>query len=242
MKDIFTFTINKAIDKEIKEETPEGTLIKKERAYSPVNIILKSPSRLEREQALEFEAAEWSKAVSAGVLTRQMLSKIYSDNGGVFSKEEVKNSAKLLEDYNDKVITYQKLILEDKDSEDAKILRDEITDLYTKIQNLEFEREELFRNSAETRARDKAIQWLILFLTYIQDGNVKPRPFFGEGDFEDRLNKLYELSEFTDEFTKSVIEKSALYITFWHLGKLSKKEDFEFLEKELNKSSTNEPS
>lgn len=238
MKELFAFTVNKKIEKEVKEETPEGVLLKKEFVVEPTDIILKLPSRQERELAIEFEAREWSKAVSAGMLTRQMLSKIYSDQGGVFSKDDLKYASDLINEYNEKLLLWQKSSVEhvDIDSGEMQTLKKEITDLYSKIQLIDYEREDLFKNSAENRARDRVIQWLVLNLTYTKENDKKYKLFFGEGSFEEKLNKLYEFSEIDDPFYKSVIEKAVLFITLWHLGKISSKEDFELLEKELNKN------
>jgi hypothetical protein len=236
MKELYNFTVNNSKEVEIKTETPDGTLIKKEKKEFPVTIILKSPSRLEKEEAAAFEAMEWSKAVKEGFLTKQMLAKVYADNGGVFSKEEVKLSNQLADEYNSKVLEWQQALINKKEEEVLDRLKNEVTELYSKIQINENKKEDLFRNSAETRARDKTIQWLILFLTYIKDETEKVSPFFGVGDFDSKLNKLYELSELDDDFNKTVIEKAALYISFWYMGRLNSKEDFEFLNSELDKT------
>lgn len=235
MKELYNFSVNNSKDVEIKTETPDGTLIKKEKKEFPVTVILKSPSRLEKEEAAAFEAMEWSKAVKDGFLTKQMLAKVYADNGGVFSKEEIKVSTQLADEYNSKVLEWQQAIINKKDEAVLERLKEEVTELYSKIQLNENRKEDLFRNSAESRARDKTIQWLILFLTYIKDETEKVTPFFGDGDFDAKLNKLYELSELDDPFTKSVIEKAALYISFWYMGRLNSKEDFDFLNSELDK-------
>lgn len=235
MKELYNFNVNKLTEVEVKTETPDGVLIKKEQQDVPVKVILKSPSRMEKEAAASFEATEWSKAVRDGILTKQMLAKIYSDNGGVLSKEDIKKSTKLVEEYNSKIIEWQQAIIDKNDDLKLENLKKEVGELYTQIQIIENEREELFRNSAETRAREKTIQWLILHLTYVEE-NGKPVPFFGTGDFDERLNKMYELSEEDNPFNKSVLEKSALYISFWYMGRLSAKEDFEYLNTELDKS------
>lgn len=235
MKELYAFNINKSIEVEIKINTPDGTLLKKEIKEVPVKIILKSPSRLDKENAAAFEATEWSKAVRDGILTKQMLAKIYSDNGGILSKEDIKKSTKLIEEYNLKILEWQQATIDKADEAKLELLKNEVSSLYSQVQIIDTEREELFRNSAETRARDKTIQWLILFLTFVEE-NGKPVPFFGSGDFEEKLNKLYELSENEDKFNKEVLEKAALYISFWYMGRLSAKEDFEYLNTELNKS------
>lgn len=234
LKELYNFNVPKVKKIETSVETPDGKLISTKDEEVPVKIILKSPSRLEKEEAASWEAKEWSKAVREGILTKQMLAKFYSDNGGVISKEEVKASTKLVEDYNSKILEWQKAIIDKSNDPKLEELKKEVSELYSKIQIIESEREELFRNSAETRARDKTIQWLILYLTYVEEDG-KPVPFFGDGEYEDRLNKMYELSETDDSFNKTVIEKSALYISFWYMGRLSAKEDFEYLNNELNK-------
>jgi len=236
MKELYSFNIKKEVVTEISTETPEGTLMKKKKSKVPVKVILKSPSRLDKEQAYSFEATEWSKAVSSGLLTKQMLNRLYSDNGGVLSKEEVKYSNGLIESYNDKVREFQKAHADGKKDEELIVLKGEISDLYSQIQTIDNSREELFKNSAETHAKEKTIVWLVLFLTFVENEG-KTIPFFGEGDYETKLNNLYTMSDSDDEFNKKVIEKASLYISFWYYGKLNDKADFEFLDKELEKNS-----
>lgn len=236
MKEIYSFTIKKETEVETKVETADGVLIKKKKAKVPVKVILKSPSRFEKELAYSFEATEWSKAVSSGLLTKQMLSRYYADNGGILSKDDLKYSNELVDSYNEKIREYQKLTVEKATDEALAPLKDEISDLYSKIQIIDNSREELFKNSAETRAKEKTVVWLVLYLTYLEE-NGKPVPFFGEGDYDAKLKKLYDFSEMEDSFINSVIEKASLYISFWYHGRLNDKEDFDFLNKELEKTS-----
>ncbi len=236
MKEIYSFTIKKNTEIEVKENTEDGVLIKKKKAKVPVKVILKSPSRFEKELAYSFEATEWSKAVASGLLTKQMLARYYSDNGGVLSKEDLKYSNELIEKYNAKILEYNKAKTDSLSEEKLEEFKNEISDLYSEIQRIDNVREELFKNSAETRSKEKTVVWLVLYLTYIEE-NGKAIPFFGEGDYESKLQKLYDFSELEDKFINSVIEKASLYISFWYHGRLNDREDFDFLNKELEKTS-----
>lgn len=235
MKELYSFKINKTKEVEVKKETEDGILTKLEKKDVPYKIVLKSPSIAEKSSLEEFQATEWSKMVSSGVLTRQMLSKIYSDNGGIFSKDDVKNYAKLIEDYNSMLLEYQQITQEKgkkaKEDKRSQEITDELVNIYQEIEKINQAREELFRNSAESRSRDKAIQWLVLFLTYVEDDSGKIVPLFPQDDYESKLDELNLLVESEDEFQNKVIEKASLFLSFWFLGKISGKEDFERLEK-----------
>jgi hypothetical protein len=240
MKNIYSFNVIKKVPTDVKTETADGTLTKTELIDTPVKIILKSPSIKERSEAEEFQAIEWNKAVSSGIMTKKMLVKMYSDSGGVLSKEEIKFYDSLVNEYNSLLTEYQELsLVKGKKNQETKDKLEEILDklksIYSDISQIDLAREDLFRNSAESRAKDKTIQWLTLFLTYIEK-NGKPVQFFSGDSYSDKLEDLFAKEDSGDEFDLEVLKKSSLFISLWFLGKISEKEDFEKLEKTLNES------
>lgn len=237
MKEIFRFTASKEKEVEVKTETPDGILTKKEVQKQPVSIVIKSPSILEKEWLDEFQAVEWSKLVLSGVLTKQMLLKIYSDSGGILSKDDTERYIKLIEKYNTALLNYQELnSLKGKKKENQdnlKVASEELEKLYVEIQSFDNAREELFKNSVESKVQDKSIQWLTLFLGYIEEDG-KLTPICPGDDYKSKVKFYHDVKASDDSFSNSVIDKVAFYVSLWYLGRVTEKEDFERLEASLN--------
>ena len=99
MKELFSFniTVNKEVEKtETKEENGQTiTVTQKVKEDVPVRIIIKQPSRKNMEDADLQYSVEMSNCVKKGILTKGMLTKKYSDTGGMFSEDDAKELMKL---------------------------------------------------------------------------------------------------------------------------------------------------
>ena len=237
MKEIFRFEAFRDKEVEVKTQTADGVLTKTEVQKQPVNIIIKSPSILEKEWLDEFQAVEWSKLVMSGVLTKQMLLKIYSDSGGILSKDDTKRYIDLIEKYNTALLNYQEInSLKGKkkdQQENLKVVTEELEKLYQEIQSFDSAREDLFKNSVESKVQDRSIQWLSLFLGYIEDGKDLTPVCTGE-TYQDKLKSFYSIKNSDDAFLNLVLDKIAFYVSLWYLGRVTTKEDFQRLEASLN--------
>jgi hypothetical protein len=101
-KELYNFTIFEEKEVTVEEtrvdETTQEEIIVKKKVIekSPIQIILKKPTRRQIEEAdLEY-SVEMSKCIKRGILTKAMLAKRYSDTGGMISENE---SEKLTELY-----------------------------------------------------------------------------------------------------------------------------------------------
>ena len=244
MNELYSFYISKEKEIEKTEETPDGKLTKKVKESIPVKLILKKPSRLEMERAEEVYAVEWSESVKKGILTKPMLARVYSDSGGFFSKEESGVYIALLESFGQKDLEYKKIGLVSNPDEDTekrkKNLQDELSSIVVKIQNFENQQSQIFDQTAEVRARNKTIQWLVLNLTYTLEDSEDPKPFFKGKNDDEKQESYYLMLEGGDDFDIKVVDKSALTFSFWYMGKASSKEDFEFLDKQIESESKEE--
>lgn len=239
MKEIYSFIINKKVSKEKIEETDKGKLVSTIEEDVPVEIILKKPSRLESEEADMIYSIEYGKCVRAGVLTKALVEKLY---------DEKEKSGILSDDFNQKYVSlytkffniqneYTKLDLSDKKTDEDKkrleTLAIEYSEVEGEIRSLELARNSIFQNTAETKAQNKTITWLTLFLTYFKD-NSNIVPFFKGETFEDKLSHYDELIEDADEFTLSVIDKMAYFVSLYYLGRATTKEDFDAINASLS--------
>ena len=243
-KELYSFVLNKVVEKEESvaskdKKTGENiTVTKKVKTKEPVTIRIKKPSRKELEEA-EFEfSVEMSKCVKRGILTKAMLAKKYSDTGGLMSEDD----AKILVDSYKKVFDlqneYSRLEIVQTKNAKQKARVDEITTELAEVrrQIVEFESnyQSLFDHTADVKAQNRLILWYVLMLTHIQnEDDNEPTPFFGEGDFENRLTEYYRREEEEDEFYFLVTKKAATILAFWFFNQASDKKSFDELVKRI---------
>jgi hypothetical protein len=239
MKTIYEFAINKdAIVKETEESVDASgqkiTITKDVNKPVPQNYFIKKPTRALFDEAELFYGVKLSEGVKAGLLTRTLLNKRYVDDGGILADKTKNAEADAYKDLYDAQNEIQRLdSLEEKDRPEyfetkKQELQDKISAIKNSLTELEMQKESLFDNTAETRARNKVITWWILFLSYYEKNGEK-LPFFGEGDYEARMNKYDEIFESEDPHLIKVANAFIYFISFWYVGRAVSKEDFELL-------------
>lgn len=231
LREIYSFTfekkekIKKTDVKKIKnEETGEEeeiSMTKEVEEAVPYRLVMKQPTRRQIEDAeLEF-SVEMSKCVKKGILTKAMLAKKYSDTGGLLPEEDAKALTKMYIRYGELSQESERIRIKSKISdEDQKKLDDisaEITELRKNIVDVETSYSNLFNHTADVRAENKVIQWYILHLTYTQKEDSDDLvPLFEGNDFEQKLERYYELEEDGDELYDIVGGKVAALFSFWY--------------------------
>lgn len=240
IKEIYSFSVPKKIKKEVTEQTGDTKVIKTVEEVEPVKVIFKNPSRSEREEADMVYAVEYGRCVRAGVLTSPLIEKLYDEKekSGILSDDFAGKYLSLYERFFNVQNEFTRLDLKtDKSDEDTKKLNEvaaEFTTIKRDLQALEASRNSLFQNTAETKAQNKTILWLTLFLTYIQEPDKEAESFFVGKTFEEKLNSYDKMLEGNDEFDFGVIDKMAFFIALWYMRKASTKEDFNQIESDLN--------
>jgi hypothetical protein len=238
-KKIYEFTVSKEeeLDKiEIKvEDGKEITITSKIKQPVQRRFFIKKPNRGLFEEAELFYAVKLSEGIKAGLLTRSLLSKRYSNDGGALSEQDKGKYAELYVELFNKQNEFQKLSIVEKnqrskeDQEYFDKLSAGIINLRTEIQDFEIAQASLFDQTAENRARNKTILWWILHLSFLVDKEGKESSLLGDGSFEERLALYDSIEDSEDEWLKSVIKKFAFYVSFWYMGRASTQEEFEKL-------------
>jgi len=238
-KKIYEFIVKKEeeVDKiETRNENgKEVTITSKVKENIARKFFIKKPTRALFEEAELFYAVRLSEGIKAGLLTRSLLAKRYSNDGGALSeveKEQYSESyVKLFQKQNE----FQQLSIKDKsertkdEQEHFEKLTTEIVKLRTDLQDFEIAQASLFDQTAESRARNKTILWWILNLSYMIDKEGKETCIFGEGSFDEKLALYDSFEESADDWMKGVIKKFAFYVSFWYMGRASTQEEFEKL-------------
>ena len=246
MKEIYSFEVNKKVEKTVEEKKQEDgkeiTVTSTSTEDVPVNIILRKPRRSDYDEAELYYGVQLSEGIKAGLLTRALLAKRFSNDGGVLSENDKDEYADLYVEMFDIQNEIERLSIL-KESEKIENHQESLNQLIKKqavakknIQEFEMSQAALFDQTAETRARNKTILWWILNMSYLQEGNDYS-PYFGEGSFEEKLDRYDQYEEVGEEFDEEVIRKLIYYVSFWYVGKATNRSDFEQVLKELETQS-----
>lgn len=243
-KELYSFSVDREVEKEVsstkkdKKTGEEITVTKKVKEKEPLAVKLKKPSRRELEDAeLEF-SVEMSKCIKKGILTKAMLAKKYSDTGGLMSEDDaqelVDNYKKIFELQSE----YSRLeIIQNKTEKQTKRVDEiakELQIVRRKIVETESNYQALFDHTADVKAQNRLILWYVIMLTYIQGiDDENPKPYFGAGDFEDRLIEYYKKEESDDPLYFLITKKAATILAFWFFNQASDKESFDDLMKRV---------
>jgi hypothetical protein len=243
-KELYSFSVDREVEKEVsstkkdKKTGEEITVTKKVKEKEPLVVKLKKPSRRELEEAeLEF-SVEMSKCIKKGILTKAMLAKKYSDTGGLMSEDDaqelVDNYKKIFELQSE----YSRLeIIQNKTEKQAKRVEEIVGELQVvrrSIVETESNYQALFDHTADVKAQNKLILWYVVMLTYVQAPDEdQPKPYFGGGDFETRLEEYYKKEESDDSVYFLIAKKAATILAFWFFNQASDKESFDDLMKRV---------
>jgi hypothetical protein len=243
-KELYSFSVDREVEKEVsstrkdKKTGEEITVTKKVKEIEPLAIKLKKPSRRELEDAeLEF-SVEMSKCIKKGILTKAMLAKKYSDTGGLMSEDDAKdlvdNYKKIFElqsEYSRLEIIQNK---NEKQTERVSEIAGELANVRRQIVETESNYQALFDHTADVKAQNRLILWYVIMLTYIQESEEDtPKPYFGVGSFDDKLEEYYKKEESDDSIYFLIAKKAATILAFWFFNQASDKDSFDDLMKRL---------
>ena len=189
-------------------------------------FALLHPNRRLREDGELFYAAETSRFAKAGVLPKAAWNTILSNGGGSISEKEREIYGTLLIRFRDASFELQSILIKN-DSERNEVeknrsdeLIQELDDIRKEIQSFESSQIAIFENTAEAKARNRAILWWLLSMSY-QKINEEYKPIFEGNSFEEKLNAydFIEEAEKEDGFLLGVIRRFTYLITLWFLGR-----------------------
>ena len=243
-KELYSFSVDREVEKEVsssktdKKTGEQITVTKKVKEKEPLAVKIKKPSRRELEDAeLEF-SVEMSKCIKKGILTKAMLAKKYSDTGGLMSEDDaqelVDNYKKIFELQSD----YSRMeIIQNKTEKQTKRVDEIIEELQVvrrKIVETESNYQALFDHTADVKAQNRLILWYVIMLTYIQGvDDENPTPYFGSGDFDDKLAEYYKKEESDESLYFLITKKAATILAFWFFNQASDKDSFDDLMKRV---------
>ncbi len=214
---------------------------------TPFRVIIKNPSRSERENMDVFYAVAFNDFIKRGLLTSEMMSKKYDDFGGILSEEDkkecVRKWADLYEAQNELIrIEATKEDLSEKQKSKKESIIQKIAELKESVFYFQNKQENVFNLTANYMARNKTIQWCIVNLTYIKDeeDDSEPKPYFDGTTFDEKMDSLEEKDDSGDSLFKEIYLEISLFVQFWYLGIINDTESFLKMKKDMETDSNKE--
>ena len=193
----------------------------------PNKFHILNPTRKIQDDASIFYSVKVSEGIKLGLVTKSYLMRKFQQEGILPNAEDKKvhaeNYSKAIKLEVDMETIKQNVSLSDAEKElQISPLKSEYQELRTKIFDYENLNSSLFDNTAEKRASDLLNLWFVLHLLYAEkDGSQSC--LFGDGSFDQKLDRLNAIEDSGDEFLTSVLEKGAFLIGRLNSG--SSKED-----------------
>lgn len=249
-KEIYSFSTEVQQTKEVSEtkteinkdtgEPEKVTVSKTIEVPTRYRIILKQPSRRQMEEADMEYSIEMSRCIKKGILTKAMLSKKYSDLGGMMTEDDALELNKHYARVGELQTEYQRLqSKEKKTAEDLSLIRQvliDLTETRTSIVNLETAYSALFNHTADTKAQNKAIMWYVVNLTYFkeEESEEDALPLFEGVSADDKLEQYYVFDEEgKSDIFNNIKNKLTTFVSYWFFSSSTDKEDFDNLNEDV---------
>ena len=218
MKEIYSFSANRKIEKtipyikKIKGEAVEST--KKVVEEISNRIVFAKPSMATIEEAEFFYGQKFNEYINSGFLTKAMLNKKMGDIGGITSKINIESLQKTIVDNLEasRVIEFYGEAKDLNDEQKEKLV--EAKESFALSRNNIFEYEQAMRSqfsqTADAKAEQKLIEWLVFNLSYYEEevDNKKQLFHLFEGDSFDQKRRTYlELCESVEDITDQSLLK-----------------------------------
>jgi len=236
MKKLFKFELDREVTSKEKEtsKNDKGETVTTEKEVTKTvkqTVFLRKPTRSLYDGAELFYGVKLSEGIKAGLLTRALLAKRFSNDGGVLSNDEKDRYAELYLKLYETQLDAERLSAnkDDQDQEKLESLLEESADIRRQLTDFEMAQSQLFEQTAENRARNKTILWWVLNLSHFEDEDGKSSVIFEGKDFEEKLNSYDSMEEGGDDFDEELLQKLIYYVSFWYVGRVSNQEEFDNL-------------
>ena len=245
MKRLYEFTLDKKekVTKKVQDTNKDGEEIMVEKTVEenvPHKYFLRRPSRAMLDDAELYYGVQLAEGIRAGMITRPLLSKRYSNDGGIMNDIQQKALTETSEKIKKLYAEQEKIIVIDEKKRTAaqkkklKQLEKDAEPLLDILKRYNMAEESIYEDTAESRARNKTILWWLLNLSY-EEADSEEKPFFGDGDLETRLGKYDELDESQDEYLNSVVGEFMYNISLWYFAKPKDQQEFDKIKENMDK-------
>lgn len=232
---IYSFSVEKeevkpVTTKRVNKETGEEEEVKtNKKVKSPIDFVIKKPSRRLVDESEVFYSVELSNCIKKGIVTKAMLQKKYADSGGALTDNQSKELLKAVKRSNEINNEYQLLISQKGKGEETEALEEELLELRRRMVELENSIQSEYQFTADSRAERNLILWFIIQLTRIKSEDGVEEEWFSGLDYEEQLEDLYKKDESEDSFNKQVLDTLYKAVSYWYYNNELSVEDIETL-------------
>jgi len=232
---IYKFTLNKEEKKKVEverknKETGEvETVLQNKTVKTPIEFVIKKPTRRIIDEGEAQYAIELSKNVKRGIVTKSMMIKKYADTGGTLTEDEMKDMVRKLQKSNELSNEIQLLTAKKGQEEKVEELETELMSLRRELAELEVAMQGVYEHTADARAERSMLLWYTIQLAKkLEDKEEKN--FFDGIIYEDQLEDLYKKDEEGDEIEKEALKTFLTAVSYWfYNNKVSEKDIKAFL-------------
>jgi hypothetical protein len=242
-KILYTFSFDKKTQVDETTETVNEAgdtvkITKKVDKETPYEFCIQKPSRSLSDDAELFYNVTVSKGIQAGLMSAALLSKRFSNDGGILSEPEKEEWGNKFVARINKEIDLQRLakkqgVRTPQEQEEYETLLKEVAILTREMQDFEVRQQSLFDVTAEARARTRTIMWWLMFLLHRKNEKGEWVPFFEGKDLEEKQWSYDDLddedtypTEDDRKFNAKVVSHAVQAITLWYYGRVAKQEEF----------------
>ncbi len=243
----FTITLDRTVTETAVREENGQKITVETKVVKPVEhvVLLKEPSRREKNELALFKDVTYGDAISKGLVTKLKMQQLLGRNDPTnpLSEAEDKNLTALNRRLTDLSNSYMQLngkeVTPSKEVEDRKaeillewgVLQQKALDLNGAYQSV-------YAHTAESYTQTKMLMWLTLYLTYIKEaGATEPRALFPGADYAAKENVMADLEDTSDPLFAKVTADGKLS-TYWMLflfGRAGSPEDYKAIEEDWAK-------
>ncbi len=218
MKEIYSFLANRKIEKTIPfiKKVKGGTVESTKKVIETISnrIVFVKPSMATIEEAEFFYGQKFNEYINSGFLTKAMLNKKMGDIGGFTSKSNIENLQKTIIDNLEasKVIEFYGEAKDLNDDQKEKLIEAKETFVSTKNNIFEYEQamRSQFSQTADAKAEQKLIEWLVFNLSHYEEEVDNKKQLFAifDGDnFEQKRKNYLELCESLEDISDQSLLK-----------------------------------
>ena len=238
---IYKFSLDKEEKKKVEvkrknKETGETEIVLQNKTVkTPVEFVVKQPTRRIMDEGEAQYAIEMSKNIKKGIVTKAMLIKKYADTGGTLTEAETKDMVRKIQKSNEIGNKIQMLTAVDKKKHEKEIeeLNSELLILRKELTDLEMSMQGVYDHTADARSERAMLLWYAIQLAReIKDG--EETLFFNGLLYEDQLEDLYKKDEDGSELEKEALSKIMTAVSYWFYNNNATQEDIEAFVKQTN--------
>ena len=230
---IYKFSLDKKEKKQVEvkrknKETGETEIVLQNKTVkTPVEFVIKKPTRRIIDEAEAQYAIELSKNIKKGIVTKAMMIKKYADTGGALTEEQAKDMVRKLQQSNEISNKIQLLSTEKKKPvKEIEKLESELLIIRKDLAEFETAMQGVYEHTADARSERSMLLWYVIQLSRILKDEEEE--FFINGIlYEDQLEDLYKKDEEGDEIEMSALSTMMSIVSYWFYNGESTQEELD---------------